>query len=117
MLLCFSNRGTQWSPYWWAANGLPSGMPGVELPSIRSCTHYSFGLSWLCIDWISCKYAGGKNVSQLILHEIQYICQITRTLILIINQLCLPIAKKGLECSFLIWKSNLIFTVIMLPFV
>lgn len=61
MLLCFSNLGTQWSPYWWAANGLPSGMPGVELPSIRSCTHYSFGLSWLCIDWISCKYAGGKK--------------------------------------------------------
>lgn len=50
MLLCFSNWDTQWSHYWWAAHGLPSGVPGMELPLIRRSTYYSFWLSWLCID-------------------------------------------------------------------
>lgn len=117
MPLCFSNWGTQWPCYWWAADGLRSGMPGVELPYIRSSSHHSFWLSWLCIDWVSCRNAKKtKKGSKIILHEIQYICQITRTPTLIINQLCLSVAKKGLECSFPIWKSNLIFTVITLPF-
>lgn len=51
------------------------------------------------------------------LHEIQYICQKSWTLILFINQLHLSSAKKVLKCSFLNLKSNLIFTVIMLPFI
>lgn len=83
--------GSRSAALWSAGCGAP--------PSIKSSSHYSFGLSWLCTDWVSCRHAK-KKVSKLIRHEIQYICQITRTLILIINQLCLFVTKKGLECTF-----------------
>lgn len=72
MLLCSSNWGTRWSRFWWEACMHASSMPGVD---IRSSRHYSFWPSWLCIDWVSCRHAK-KNLSKLILQEIQYICQI-----------------------------------------
>lgn len=84
MPLCFSNWGTQWPCYWWAADGLRSGTPGVEpgvepsvepgveRPYVRSSSHHSFWLSWLCTDWVSCRNAKKPQKKSLRLFYMKY---------------------------------------------
>lgn len=98
-----------------ATDGLRSGMPAAELPSINGSCHDPSSLPWHVN--IGFPIEMRKMPLSSFLHEIQYICQISWTLILFINQLCLSLAKKVLKSSFLILKSNLIFTVIMLLFI